>query len=433
MKNNPKNYDVIYVDCEGEIQNQQLHRHLQGLGYTYLGGEPLHIEKLDGTFFKGEIDGKRIPWVCYEIYPSKQEYDLSSVLKMRHRQKNRWVSMSLEEYIEYAALEQPEQNQQCDESPSDSLRRLESRSELEHPTTDETPLVDSDQPADEALEQPEQSPDYSLINVSCEGKRENQRLLQRLHELGYTYIGGREIKPEEPGYNCTKSAGDGKTIECARYCINTLSKQIAYNNYMAMMSHELRGTPSMTVDEFLQHTTQEQPLPSGSSANDSAVQLEVSASTPKKRQRLTRWVLTPEQRKQVERRRTERIFELEPKSLDEESPVKHVICIGHRQNKLFLERLQKQRYVFSGGAEADPHWARYTVDYLDEDGATTDAAVYIIDEQIGVIGYHNSESLLRLCQNEDRLLSFEEYINGKLDRKRRSLRFRWKEAKYDLF
>lgn len=107
----------------------------------------------------------------------------------------------------------------------------------------------------------------------------------------------------------------------------------------------------------------------------------------------------------------------------------HVVCVGRRQNVRLLRLLRDQGYFFSGGGEIDPRYIVYTASYTDEEGASNQIAVYAIDETSKLVAYHNSISLLGLRQDEDHLMTFEEYVLGSITQTK-LVPFQWKQTQF---
>lgn len=91
-------------------------------------------------------------------------------------------------------------------------------------------------------------------NVYCQGRSQNRLLLKRLKQLGYTYISGKEIDPDDVLYTCWHVDDDGKKIRSTRYAIHEDTKKVAYNNYIAMMRHSLHNNPEILLEDFLART-----------------------------------------------------------------------------------------------------------------------------------------------------------------------------------
>lgn len=106
------------------------------------------------------------------------------------------------------------------------------------------------------------------INVSCVGKKENQRMLKRLQELGYTYLSGQPVDPEKIYYSFRTIDDDDRKAKGARYSVDEETKIVSYSNMYAMMNHHRHGNTIMyTVDEFLAMTEDQLPKET-SSATD---------------------------------------------------------------------------------------------------------------------------------------------------------------------
>jgi hypothetical protein len=102
------------------------------------------------------------------------------------------------------------------------------------------------------------NPNYNRsTNVYCQGRSQNRQMLQRLKQLGYTYISGKEIDPDNVLYSCWNDDEDGKRIRGARYAIHEETKIVAYNNYLAMMCHSWHNNPEISFEDFLAQTEKE--------------------------------------------------------------------------------------------------------------------------------------------------------------------------------
>lgn len=101
-------------------------------------------------------------------------------------------------------------------------------------------------------------PNYTrTTNVYCQGRSQNEQMLRRLKQLGYTYISGQEIDPDNVLYSCWSDDEDGTRIRGARYAIHEDTKIVAYNNYIAMMRHSRHNNPEISFEDFLARTDKE--------------------------------------------------------------------------------------------------------------------------------------------------------------------------------
>lgn len=196
------------------------------------------------------------------------------------------------------------------------------------------------------------------FNVRCTGQKENQLILKRLRELGYSYANGELPDPEKVRYSSYHNDEDDKKIYSASYAINPITKNIAYNSYISAMNPEFKNIYNASLEEFLEFTE-------------------------------------------------DQVAE----KLNHGNRIYHVICVGRQQNMELLKRLHKKNFSHAGGMKVQPWHLHYTAEHIDEDGATHQAAVYAIDEELKLVALHDSMSILKLEQSKDRVVSAENYLS----------------------